>query len=83
MLPEDVLYRKKMGFSVPLAHWLRHEIRDLAEGIFSDDNGGLAECFDMHKVRQLWRNHLNGQEQNTQELWSMLNFELWWQAYRG
>jgi asparagine synthase (glutamine-hydrolysing) len=82
MLPEDVLYRKKMGFSVPLAHWLRHEIRDLAEGIFSDDNGGLAECFDMHKVRQLWRNHLNGQAQNTQELWSMVAFELWWRAYQ-
>jgi asparagine synthase (glutamine-hydrolysing) len=82
MLPEDVLYRKKMGFSVPLAHWLRHEIRDLAEGIFSDDNSGLAECFDMHKVRQLWRNHLNGQAQNTQELWSMVAFELWWRAYQ-
>jgi asparagine synthase (glutamine-hydrolysing) len=82
MLPEDVLYRKKMGFSVPLAHWLRHEIRDLAEGIFSDDNSGLAECFDMHKVRQLWQNHLNGQAQNTQELWSMVAFELWWRAYQ-
>lgn len=83
MLPEDVLYRKKMGFSVPLAQWLRHEIRELAQGIFSDDNGGLAECFDMYKVRQLWQNHLNGQSQNTQELWSMIAFELWWRAYQN
>jgi asparagine synthase (glutamine-hydrolysing) len=81
MLPEDVLYRKKMGFSVPLAQWLRHEIRDLAESIFNDDNGGLAECFDMRKVRTLWQNHLNGQLQNTQELWSMVAFELWWRNY--
>ncbi|WP_372972227.1 asparagine synthase (glutamine-hydrolyzing) [Marinobacter sp.] len=81
MLPRDVLYRKKMGFSVPLAQWLRHEIRDLAEGIFNDDEGGLSECFDMHKVRQLWRNHLNGQSQNTQEIWSMVAFELWWRNW--
>src|SRR5690554_7299696 len=31
MLPRDVLYRKKMGFSVPLADWLRCELREMAE----------------------------------------------------
>jgi len=82
MLPQDVLYRKKMGFSVPLAHWLRNEIRELAEGIFNDDEGGLASCFNMDKVRQLWRNHLGGHDGNTQELWSMVAFELWWRNYK-
>lgn len=82
MLPDDVLYRQKMGFSVPLAHWLRHEIRGLADSVFSDDDGGLAECFDMNKVRQLWQRHLQGQDHHTQELWSMVAFELWWRAYQ-
>lgn len=82
MLPDDVLYRKKMGFSVPLAQWLRNEFFELADAAFHSDDGGLAHCFDMHKVKSLWQNHQRGEDQNTQELWSMLVFELWWRAYQ-
>jgi asparagine synthase (glutamine-hydrolysing) len=81
MLPDDILYRKKMGFSVPLAEWLRGEVRPLADGIFHSSQGGLANLFNMTKVRDLWRLHLNGDNRYTQELWSMIVFELWWRAY--
>lgn len=83
MLTDDILYRKKMGFSVPLAQWLREEIRPLADSIFRNDAGGLAQCFDMARVRQLWDQHLSGDSRHTQELWSMVAFELWWQQYGG
>ncbi|WP_406812881.1 asparagine synthase (glutamine-hydrolyzing) [Marinobacter daqiaonensis] len=81
LLPDDVLYRKKMGFSVPLAEWLRNELFDTAESVFNDDEGGLSHCFDMNAVRDLWQQHQGGNSQYTQELWSMLAFELWWGAY--
>jgi len=83
LLPDDVLYRKKMGFSVPLAEWLCNELRPIAEDAFNSNDGGLAECFNMKVVRQLWQKHRGGDYRYTQELWSMLNFELWWQAYSG
>ncbi|WP_404362225.1 asparagine synthase (glutamine-hydrolyzing) [Marinobacter sp.] len=83
MLPEDVLYRRKMGFSVPLAQWLRNELFNLADGMFQDDEGGLAQCFDMKKVRGIWENHQRGRDENTQELWSMVAFELWWRSYQS
>ena len=81
LLPDDVLYRKKMGFSVPLAQWLGNELRATADAVFNDAESGLAECFDMSAVRRLWQKHLSGDHQYTQELWSMLALELWWQAY--
>ncbi|MCL1479008.1 MAG: asparagine synthase C-terminal domain-containing protein [Marinobacter sp.] len=81
MLPEDVLYRKKMGFSVPLSSWLRGELRPIANSFLTDQNGGLSYCFDMVRVRELWQRHLNGDDSYTQELWSMLAFALWWQRY--
>jgi len=81
LLPEDVLYRKKMGFSVPLAEWLRKEIRPLAESIFRSDQGGLAYVFNMVRVRELWYIHLKGDSRYTQELWTMIAFELWWRSY--
>lgn len=81
MLPEDVLYRKKMGFSVPLSEWLRGELRPLAESIFQSDQSGLANIFNMMRVRDLWALHLSGDYRYTQELWSMVAFELWWRSY--
>lgn len=81
MLPDDILYRKKMGFSVPLAQWLREEIRPLAAQVFESNSGALAQCFHMDRVRQLWAQHLSGDGRYTQELWSMVVFELWWQKW--
>jgi asparagine synthase (glutamine-hydrolysing) len=83
LLPNDILYRKKMGFSVPLAEWLNNELRLMAEDAFNSNEGGLAECFNMNAVRQLWQKHQSGDYRYTQELWSMLAFELWWRAYSG
>ena len=81
LLPEDILYRRKMGFSVPLAEWLRNELCPIAETVFQNDQGGLSYCFNMNAVRRLWQLHRQGNNQFTQELWSMLAFELWWGAY--
>ncbi|WP_166268463.1 asparagine synthase (glutamine-hydrolyzing) [Marinobacter caseinilyticus] len=83
LLPDDILYRKKMGFSVPLAEWLRTEIRPAVETAFHNENAGLAQIFNINAVRKLWQRHLAGDNQYTQEIWSMLAFELWWQAYSG
>ncbi|MBU2875244.1 asparagine synthase (glutamine-hydrolyzing) [Marinobacter salexigens] len=81
MLPEDILYRKKMGFSVPLAQWLRNELRPIAHSLLTDRDGGLSYCFDMERVGDLWDRHIGGDDSFTQELWSMLAFALWWQRY--
>ncbi|WP_309043341.1 asparagine synthase (glutamine-hydrolyzing) [Marinobacter sediminicola] len=82
MLPEDILYRKKMGFSVPLAHWLRHELRPTVEQLLLSSNSGVANFFEPAGIHKLWQKHLAGDDQFTQELWSLLAFELWWQQYQ-
>lgn len=78
-LTDDILYRKKMGFSVPLANWLRHEIRPLVEALLFGNNSGVGEFFDVAGVRALWEQHLAGHNLYTQELWALVAFELWWQ----
>ncbi|WP_417521367.1 asparagine synthase (glutamine-hydrolyzing) [Marinobacter sp.] len=82
MLPEDILYRKKMGFSVPLTHWLRHELRPTVEQLLLSPDSGVANFFDPAGILKLWQRHLAGDDQFTQELWSLVAFELWWQQYQ-
>lgn len=80
-LPHDILYRKKMGFSVPLAQWLRNEIRSLAEPLLTGEQSPLARFFRMDVVAELWQTHLAGQDRYTQELWTLLALALWQQQY--
>ncbi len=81
LLTDETLYRKKMGFSVPLAQWLRSEIRDVAERYLFIDDSGLQQYFDMSVVKSIWSAHQSGARDYSQELWSMLVFEIWWQRY--
>ena len=81
MLTEDILYRKKMGFSVPLAQWLGQELKPLAGPMFTTSDSVLAHWFDMGGIQRLWQSHLGGDHRYTQELWSLLSFGLWCQQW--
>ncbi len=80
-LTNDTLYRKKMGFSVPLASWLRNEIASVAERYLLAENNGLSNFFSVSEIRGLWMEHQSGKRDYSQELWSLLVFEIWWQQY--
>ena len=81
MLTDETLYRQKMGFSVPLASWLRREIAPVAEQYLCAENSGLSNFFNLPAVRSLWLAHRNCSRDYSQELWSLLMFEIWWQHY--
>ncbi len=81
LLPGDILYRKKMGFSVPLASWLRNEIKDLAENYLFNKANGIQQFFNMNKVQEFWQQHQSGKVDHSNLLWSMLMFQMWWYNY--
>lgn len=81
ILPDEILYRKKMGFSVPLAHWLRHEIKELAETRLFNAKGGIADFFHIDAVRKIWDLHQAEKHDYSTQLWSFLMFQMWWDCY--
>ena len=81
LLTDETLYRKKMGFSVPLANWLRNEINHVAESRLLAPNNGISQFFKPDEVKKVWQQHQSGARDYSSELWSMLAFELWWERY--
>jgi asparagine synthase (glutamine-hydrolysing) len=74
-LPHDVLYRKKMGFSIPVAQWFRGPLKEkLYTGLLSEQ---MEECgyFDMKQLRKLIDQHVKGIKDNSAPLWTLLMFE--------
>ncbi|WP_057833118.1 XrtA/PEP-CTERM system amidotransferase [Colwellia sp. TT2012] len=73
-LPHDVLYRKKMGFRVPLADWFRGPLKEkLREALLSDDmrNSGL---FNMATIEKWLSDHQSGRKEYSAPLWTLLMF---------
>ncbi|RCS30229.1 amidotransferase 1, exosortase A system-associated [Rhodanobacter denitrificans] len=71
-LPRDVLYRTKMGFSVPMSAWLRGPLAKRArEALLT---GAVAECgyFEPSMLDRLVREHAAGRYDHSATLWSLL-----------
>ena len=79
ILPNNILYRGKMGFAVPLARWFRNELKDLAyETIFNNTNGDLLQ---KSTIEQIWNQHQNGFRDRSTPLWTLFMFRLWQQQF--
>ena len=76
-VPHDCVYRPKEGFSIPIKHWLRDELRPLMEDLLSRDRLGREGIFAIPEVERLKREHTGGQANHSHILWSMMVFEDW------
>ena len=76
-LPEEILRRPKQGFSVPIAHWLRHDLRDFAADILLDPSTRARGYFREASVVDLLERHNAGTADHASEIWALLVEELW------
>lgn len=74
-LPEDILYRPKKGFAVPLAAWFRGPLRGRLHRALSSDVLRAADVFDVRRLERLFEQHDKGQRDWSTQLWSVLMFE--------
>jgi asparagine synthase (glutamine-hydrolysing) len=74
-VPQDILYRPKQGFSVPLAAWFRGPLRERLIQALRDPLLGDAGLFDMRFVGRLIEQHLSGAFDHSAPLWQLLMFD--------
>jgi asparagine synthase (glutamine-hydrolysing) len=83
LLPPALLNRKKHGFSVPLAHWFRHELRPYVEETLLSPQARLREYCDQESIRRLFQEHVDGVRQHRYRLWMLLTFEIWLRMFEA
>jgi asparagine synthase (glutamine-hydrolysing) len=74
-LPDDVLYRPKMGFSVPLARWFRGPLRQRVRDAILGERLRSTGWFDSGYLQHLVQAHQSGARDYSAPLWTLLMFE--------
>jgi asparagine synthase (glutamine-hydrolysing) len=82
-LPPEVLTRRKMGFGVPLASWLRNELRPVAEELLLPETGPLRPWVRPEAVGSLVRALLAGDDGPKWKVWNLLALAGWASARDG
>jgi asparagine synthase (glutamine-hydrolysing) len=82
-VPDDVLYRPKMGFSVPLASWfrgpLRERVRESLLGPVLQDTG----IFNRPYLQHLVEHHQSGLRDYSASIWTLLMFDAFLRRVHG
>ncbi|MFZ5734948.1 MAG: asparagine synthase (glutamine-hydrolyzing) [Pseudomonadota bacterium] len=75
-VPRDIIDRPKMGFGIPIDHWLRGPLRDWAEALIDERRLEQEGVFAAKAVRAMWARHLSG-ETWQYPIWCVLMFQAW------
>jgi asparagine synthase (glutamine-hydrolysing) len=79
IIPDHVLDRKKLGFPVPIRHWLKNELNDWAIDLIteSETDAYLNKTY----VLNLLDAHCAGQADYSRKIWTVFMFMLWHQVF--
>ena len=75
-LPKFVLNRKKHGFAVPVAEWMREDLREYSGDLLLKPGAMSHDFLDRRGIKDLWEEHQRGFDRG-QILYSLLILELW------
>ncbi|HWS87153.1 MAG TPA: asparagine synthase (glutamine-hydrolyzing) [Pyrinomonadaceae bacterium] len=77
VLPEAILTRPKMGFPVPLGAWLRGRHRNVLDEYVTSERARARRLFDADFVARVVGQHVSGERDHSERLWTLVNFEVW------
>lgn len=77
LLPNENIYRRKMGFGVPIRQWLRKELNGFLRETLLNHISLNRGYFDPEAVKGLIKSHSDGKKDYSSQLWSLLMLELW------
>jgi asparagine synthase (glutamine-hydrolysing) len=74
-VPEQIIRRRKMGFSVPLAEWFRTSLKP----VFQENvlRSTMGEYISLPESRRLWAEHQSGFHDHGRKLWNLLMLGCW------
>ena len=80
-MPEQILNRKKQGFSAPDENWYRKENREFIENYLFNSNAKINDIVNPNFIKRKLEEHNTGKVNNRLIIWSFLNLESWMRQF--
>lgn len=82
-VPRELMERPKMGFGVPIEHWLGGSLREWSEALLGESRLRDEGFFDPVPIRKMWQEHVAGKRRWHYCLWGVLMFQQWIEMERN
>ena len=82
-IPQTILERPKQGFAIPLPHWLKTDLKPLAQALLLGRPCAERGYFNQDYVAKMLAQHQAGQRDLSQQLWALMMLEVWFQRWGG
>ena len=80
VLPEEIAFRKKLGFIVPIRIWLADE-RYNADVRAKFGSDMAAQFFDLDEINAIFNDYVGGNSDNWRKVWTIYTFLVWYEEY--
>ena len=82
VLPEEIAFRKKLGFIVPIRIWMADERYN--QHVQKTLRGKICEkFFHVDEVQAIWNDYVGGNSDNWRKIWTIYTFLVWYEIYFG
>ncbi len=80
VLPDEIAFRKKLGFIVPIRIWLADERYN--SDVKEKFNSKMAEqFFNIDEINNIFNDYVNGNSDNWRKVWTIYTFLVWYEEY--
>jgi asparagine synthase (glutamine-hydrolysing) len=80
-VPQSMMERPKMGFGIPIAAWLKNELKHFVDDATGRDFIAKQGLFQPDEIQKLCKEFYNGKEQLYTKIWYLLMFQMWYERW--
>jgi len=80
-IPKQIMDRPKMGFGIPLQHWLTQELKPFVDQLFDEQYIETQGIFNNEEIQRLRNSFYNGRVERVEKIWFILMFQMWYERW--
>lgn len=81
LVPREVIYRRKMGFGVPIGKWFREDMKGFVQDTLLSEISLGRGFVRPEETRRYVKDHIEGKRDHAFQLWTLLMLELWFESF--
>jgi asparagine synthase (glutamine-hydrolysing) len=81
LVPDEVMFRSKMGFGIPIDKWFRKELREYAYELLLSEKAVNRKIFKIEEIKKILDEHVNTKISHAYRIWALITLELWFREY--